>query len=106
MSMNKQVIESIKETLHQHLPIGGRALLFGSQARGDAHAGSDWDILIILNKDMLLPDDYDNITYPLTTLGWDLGAQINPIMYSAKEWEASRITPFYQNVVQDAVVLV
>lgn len=106
MSMNKQVIESIKETLHQHLPVGGRALLFGSQARGDAHVGSDWDILIILNKDTLLPDDYDNVTYPLTTLGWDLGEQINPIMYSAKEWEASRITPFYQNVVQDAVVLI
>ena len=106
MSMNKQVIESIKETLHQHLPVGGRALLFGSQARGDAHVGSDWDILIILNKDTLLPDDYDNVTYPLTTLGWDLGEQINPIMYSAKEWEASRITPFYQNVVQYAVVLV
>ena len=106
MSMDKQVIESIKETLHEHLPVGGRALLFGSQARGDAHAGSDWDILIILNKDTLIPDDYDNVTYPLTILGWDLGEQINPIMYSAKEWEASRITPFYQNVVQDAVVLI
>ena len=55
--MNTQVIESIKRTLQHHLPVGGRALLFGSQARGDAHAGSDWDILIILNKDKLLPDD-------------------------------------------------
>ena len=105
INMNKQVIESIKQTLHQYLPTGGRALLFGSQARGDAHAGSDWDILIILNKDKLLPDDYDNVTFPLTMLGWDLGEQINPIMYSAKEWEASRITPFYQNVVQDAIIL-
>ena len=59
--MNQQVIESIKQTLHQHLPAGGHALLFGSQARGDAHANSDWDILIILNKDKLLPDDYDNV---------------------------------------------
>lgn len=105
MNTNKQVIERIKQTLHQHLPAGGRALLFGSQARGDAHAGSDWDILIILNKEKLLPDDYDNVTFPLTMLGWDLGEQINPIMYSAKEWEVSRITPFYQNVVQDAIVL-
>ena len=59
----------------------------------------------IWNKEKLLPDDYDNVTFPLTMLGWDLGEQINPIMYSAKEWEASRITPFYQNVVQDAIVL-
>ena len=104
-NMNKQVIESIQQTLHQYLPVGGKALLFGSQARGDAHVGSDWDILIILNKDKLMPTDYDNVTYPLTTLGWDLGEQINPIMYSAKEWEASRITPFYQNVLRDAIVL-
>ena len=40
--MNKRIIEIIKETLHQHLPVGGRALLFGSQARGDAYVGSDF----------------------------------------------------------------
>ena len=80
-------------------------MLFGSQARGEAHSESDWDILIILNKDKLLPGDYDNVTYPLTELGWDLGERINPIMYTAKEWEDSRITPFYQNVNKDAIVL-
>lgn len=103
--MKQQVIDSIKQTLAQHLPNGGKALLFGSQARGEAHEESDWDILIILNKDRLLPDDYDRVTYPLTVLGWDLGERINPIMYTAKEWEASRITPFYQNVNNDAIVL-
>lgn len=103
--MNQRIIENIKQTLRQHLPVDGKALLFGSQARGDAHANSDWDILIILNKDKLLPDDYDNVTFPLTMLGWDLGEQINPIMYSAKEWEANRITPFYKNVIQNAIVL-
>ena len=103
--MNQRIIENIKQTLRQHLPVDGKALLFGSQARGDAHANSDWDILIILNKDKLLPDDYDNVTFPLTMLGWDLGEQINPIMYSAKAWEANRITPFYKNVIQDAIVL-
>ena len=38
-------------------------------------------------------------------LGCDLGQEINPIMYTKKEWEASRITPFYHNVVKDAIAL-
>ena len=34
-----------------------------------------------------------------------MGAEINPIMYTKKEWEASRITPFYHNVIEDAIAL-
>ena len=103
--MNKQIIDSIKKTLAISLPKQGEAMLYGSQARGDARMNSDWDILIILDKERLLPEDYDKVTYPLTKLGWDIGAEINPIMYTKKKWEASRITPFYHNVLKDAIVL-
>ena len=37
--------------------------------------------------------DYDNITYPLTELGWELGEEINPVMYTAQEWESIGIPP-------------
>lgn len=67
------------------MPAGGKAILFGSQARGTAKDDSYWDILIILDKEELLPSDYDNVTYPLTELGWELGKEINPVMYSARE---------------------
>lgn len=105
IKMNKDVLDSIRELLVQILPPYATAKLYGSQARGDAHSGSDWDILIVMDKDKLLPDDYDTVTYPLTKLGWELGAEINPIMYTKKEWEQSKITPFYHNVEQDAIAL-
>ena len=101
-----QVLTAIRETLATHLPKGGRALLYGSQARGDARPDSDWDILIILDKERLEPSDYDEVSYPLTTLGWDLGEQSHPIMYTLKEWLANAITPFYKHVEQEGLSLI
>ena len=101
-----KVLESIRQSLAQHLPSGGRAVLFGSQARGAARPDSDWDILIVLDKEKLETADYDTVSYPLTTLGWDLGERINPIMYTLKEWTASHITPFYKNIEQEGIILV
>ncbi len=100
------ILEAIRQSLTSHLPQGSKAVLFGSQARGDARPDSDWDVLIVLDKERLEPNDYDKISFPLTMLGWELGEQINPIMYTLKEWIASRITPFYKNVEQEGIVLV
>lgn len=80
-------------------------MLFGSQARGTARADSDWDILIILDKDKLSPQDYDEVTFPLAMLGWEIGKQINPILYSSKEWEQNANSPFRKNVENDAILL-
>ena len=43
------------------LPKGSRLLLYGSQARGTAGHGSDWDILILLDKPKIEQSDYDEI---------------------------------------------
>ena len=103
---NRSVLNQIKHVAQATAPQGSLVLLFGSRARGEARKGSDWDILIVLPKDALKQEDYDHVSYPLVELGWTIGEQINPIVYTRKEWEASRITPFYDNVQRDAISLI
>ena len=105
MASNEYIIESIKKVARETLPPKSSLLLFGSRARHEEHANSDWDILIILDKEELLPSDYDNVTYPLTELGWELGKEINPVMYSAKEWQKYKNSLFYKNVEKDGIKL-
>jgi len=50
--------------------------------------------------------DYDDVSFPFVELGWKLNEQINPVMYTKAEWDASSITPFYDNVVRDGINLI
>ena len=105
--MTKQkTLERIKTTAAATVPKGSRAFLYGSRARGDAQKDSDWDILIVLNKDRLEQADYDNVSYPFVLLGCDIGEQINPIMYTQKEWNRYNYTPFFENVTREGISLI
>lgn len=95
-------IEGILSKNAQYKP---RAILFGSRARGDARPDSDWDILVLLDKERITLNDMDNITYPIRELGWNLNEIINPIMFTEKEWQAKSFTPFYKNVTKEGIAL-
>ena len=99
------VADGIGKILREATPRKGRAILFGSRARGDARQDSDWDILILLDKDRITADDMDEISYPIREFGWQIDKMINPIMYTNKEWNAKSFTPFYKNVMKEGVVL-
>ena len=105
MASNEYILDSIKKVARETLPPKSSLLLFGSRARHEEHANSDWDILIILDKPQLTSEDYD-YAYPFRVLGWDMNEEINPQVYSKKEWEDYSYTPFHQNVEQDKMVLI
>lgn len=86
-------------------PKAKRVLLFGSQARGDAREDSDWDILVLLDKDRIKLEDIDAISYPLRELGWELGEDINTVLYTVKDWNNNSFTPFHKNVEAEAISL-
>ena len=98
--------ELLREIAQAVIPAGGSAWLYGSRARGDAKDDSDWDILILLNKNRIEKEDYDNVGFPFTELGWTMGEMIIPVLYTVKEWEQNSFTPFYKNVERDKVTVV
>lgn len=101
-----QVIENIRAVAKTTLPKGSTLLLYGSRARGDAGKDSDWDLLILLDKSDLSESDYDNISFPFTMLGWNIGEIISPQMYTKKDWESISFLPFHKNVEHDKIVLI
>ena len=52
MRTNDEIIEIIKKTSREYLP-DAEVLLFGSRARKNASSESDYDILLITNKELL-----------------------------------------------------
>lgn len=107
MSKKEQtMLELIKSKAREVMPSGIKAFLYGSRARGEAHDGSDWDILILVNAPRADINLYDSLAYPLTELGWEHGEVIVPVIYSQDEWNHPSSLLFRRNVEQDAIALV
>lgn len=106
MGTRHEILNQIVYVGKQYIPQGGRLLLYGSQARGTATDSSDWDLLIILDKPKIEKSDYDNVSFPFTALGWDIGQMISPVLYTKDEWNNNSFTPFYKNIQQDAIYLI
>lgn len=105
MKANENILQKIK-ILVQQLEPAAKIYLYGSRARGNARIDSDWDLLILLNKDKITTDIEQRITFPLYDLEFETGEVISPMVYSEKEWKTKyRITPFYSNVMKEGVLL-
>ena len=105
MINDKDIVLMIKNSVRATQP-DATIILFGSFARGDNRPDSDLDILILLNKDKVNRDDEKRIKYPLYDIEFETGQIISPLVLSKPDWETRhRITPFYDNVVKEGVVL-
>ena len=81
-------------------------ILYGSFARGEEKNESDIDILVLLDKNKVTWDDEKKVKYPLYDIEFEIGKIISPLVLSKKDWEKRhRITPFYENVIKEGVIL-
>lgn len=99
------VLKGIHSIASRTMPEGSHVLLYGSRARGDYHEGSDWDLLLLINKSSVEQEDYRNIVFPITSYGWDVNEMIVPIIKTQKEWDDDTCTIFHKNVEQEAIFI-
>lgn len=98
------IVRRIADTLHRIAP-NAQAILYGSEARGDARADSDIDVLILLDDNEKLTAERElEITRLLYEVEVDTGVIISPMVMLRRMWE-SVTTPFTINVMKEGVIL-
>lgn len=102
---HSQVVDHIKQVAKKVLPKGSTLYLYGSRARGDYHEGSDWDLLLLLDKPKVEHDDFNKYSYPIIEKGWDIGEDFSVHTYTKDEWFNGPHAMFYYNVEEDKQVI-
>ncbi|MCR5191487.1 MAG: nucleotidyltransferase domain-containing protein [Bacteroidales bacterium] len=100
----EKVLEHIKKIAIQSFPEGASLWLYGSRARGEACSDSDYDLLILVDSEKMIPEA-DKTAYEICLMGYDNGVEINPHIYPVDKWNSWTFTPFYKNVEKDKIRL-
>jgi predicted nucleotidyltransferase len=98
-----EIVNGIRKELRL-LPPEFSAILYGSEARGEAHSDSDVDLLIIVDRNAITESERQRIIKPLFDIEYETGVLINPIVVLKKQWEKV-VTPFYENVMKEGIAL-
>ena len=105
MQNRRQFIGRLSRLGKEVLPSTASLWLYGSRARGTAHADSDWDLLILLDEEKPQSTDFVHYAYPFTLMASAEDQMVIPQIYTKKQWQQMSFTPFVKNVEQDKVVL-
>ena len=100
----EQVINIISSTVRATEP-DAKIILYGSRARGDARDDSDWDIVVILNKPPMPHQERYKIANELWDRGFDIGEEINTLVYTVDQWRDAPPSMFKHNVLEEGIEL-
>ncbi len=104
IQQDEKILNLIRTTIREVEP-NAQIILYGSRARGDAHKGSDWDVLVIVDKPRLTVEEKGNIEYPVWDKGLGMGEEINVFAHSKKQWEQAPPSLFKYNIINEGIAL-
>jgi len=80
-------------------------ILYGSRARGDARPDSDWDILILINKDADLETE-KVFRHKLFDIELEFGEPLSTFVFNRQEWMTKYwMTPLYKNIANEGITI-
>ena len=98
------ILRMIADAVRKASP-DAQAIVYGSEARGDARPDSDIDILILLEGDEApTPEKELELRRPLSALEAQTGVAINALVTLRRVWE-QMVSPFTINVNREGVLL-
>lgn len=101
----QQMLRLIKQNVHEVEPTA-QVWLYGSRAKGTAREDSDWDVLVLSQKDKLTTKEEAHFMDHICDLMVYTGQAIQLFAYGLKDWHTRHsITPFYQNIQSEAIQL-
>jgi predicted nucleotidyltransferase len=102
---DKALLDRCRQAVRRAVP-DADVILYGSRARGDAHEGSDYDILVLVDQpiSIALKDQILSSIYPLEL---ETEAMLTLVTYNRRQWESFpyREMPLYKNIERDGVIV-
>ncbi len=99
------LLKQVKEAVLRIEP-KAEVILYGSRARGDSDAESDWDFLVLVDGPV---DDerVDLIRHQLYEVEWGSGQVLSSIVRSREQWNSLPLngTPFHRSVELEGIAL-
>ncbi len=104
MQDREHLLQRVKQSVRSNYP-DAQIILFGSRARNEASANSDWDFLVLLNTDNMTSEIEKSVRHPLYRIEWETGQLISTLIRPIKYWESAlyKETELYKNVSKEGI---
>ena len=99
----EQIPKIVKEVIHQ-IDEAAEVILFGSRARGDFDADSDWDFLILIDEEVTSEKE-ELIRDALYDIELASGEVITSIIEEKSEWDKYGETLIYKNIEEQGILV-